>query len=145
MVGLVARKIAKEGALGNATTAIVDCGVGERPVNRKTERSEQFLERLFIFRSEGRAQFDEISTTDLSWEFLLLILRAVGHRDGRGEVRVVGKRWVALDPVVVLHTAFGGQTVVVPTHWVEHGLAPHALVTSDGVGVGVTEDMADVK
>ena len=55
------------------------------------------------------------------------------------EVRVVGQRRVAAHAVVVLDATFGGQAVVIPAHRVEDLLAPHPLVTSDGVGVGVGE------
>ena len=64
---------------------------------------------------------------------------------GRGERRVVGERRVTAHAEEVLDAAFGGQSVVVPAHWVEDLLAGHALVARDDVGVGVAEDVANVQ
>ena len=145
LVCLVARKVAKERSLGNATTAIVDGRVGERPVNRKSERAEELFECLFIFSGERGAQLDEVAAADLRRKLLLIFLRALGHGCRRREVGVVRQRGIALHAVVVLHSAFGGQAVVVPSHWIEDRFATHALVAGDGVGVGVAEDMADME
>ena len=145
LVGLVACKVAKERALGNATTPIIDGRVSERPVNRKSERAEELFKCLFIFSGERVAQLDEVAAADLRRKFLLIFLWTIRHRCRRCEVGVVRQRGIALHAVVVLHPAFGGQAVVVPSHWIEDRFATHALVAGDGVGVGVTEDVADME
>ena len=50
---------------------------------------------------------------------------------------VVRERGVAPDPEVVLDPTLGRQPVVVPADRVEDLLAPHALISSDQVGVRV--------
>ena len=52
---------------------------------------------------------------------------------------------IAPHPVVALHAPLGRQAVVVPPHWVEHGLPTHPLETRDEVGVREGEHVADVE
>ena len=63
----------------------------------------------------------------------------------RHERRIVRQRRIAAHAVVVLHAALGRQSVVVPSHRIEHRLAAHPLKPRDDVGVGVREDVADVE
>ena len=104
----------------------------------------QCLELSLVLNSQALAQLDEVTSRDR---------HLVGSLDGlalatgvRGdEVGVVGQGRVAAHAEVVLHAALGGQAVVIPAHGVEDGHAAHALVTSDGVSVGVGEDVAHVQ
>ncbi|CAB4673176.1 unannotated protein [freshwater metagenome] len=60
-------------------------------------------------------------------------------------MRVIRKAWIATNTVEVLYSSLCWQTVVVPTHWVEHFKATHALIASHAVGMGVREDVTYVK
>ena len=128
---------AEEAALGDPLGLLGDGGIGVRPVHRQAERPPQVLEDLLVLGGEPVAQGHEVGTRD--GDGLLARL-------GRWlEPGVEGEARVAADPEVVLHPPFGGQPVVVPSHRVEHGPAPHALEAGHGVGVGVREDVADVE
>ena len=61
------------------------------------------------------------------------------------ELWVVCNVWVARHAEVVLHTTLGWQTVVVPTHRVEHALSAHAPKARNSVGVRVTEYVSHVQ
>ena len=61
------------------------------------------------------------------------------------EVTDVGERGVAPNTEVVLHSTFRRQAIVIPSHRVKHLGAGHTLISGDGVGVGVTKNVADVK
>ena len=63
----------------------------------------------------------------------------------RSELLVVGNVWVARHAEVVLHATLGWQTVVIPTHWIEHALAAHAPKAGNGVGVCVTKYVSHVQ
>ena len=54
---------------------------------------------------------------------------------------LIGLGRVASDPKIILDSPLGGQTVVIPTHWIKYGLTAHALKPRDEVGVGVAEHM----
>ena len=64
---------------------------------------------------------------------------------GWGKCLLVGECGVASNPVVVLNSALGGQTVVIPTHWVVDAVTAHPLVARHNIGVGIAKDVADVK
>ena len=137
-VGLAAGEIAHEGPLGHDLRGRGDRGVEGVPVDGQSEIPPQILEDLLVDGGQFLAQLDEVASRDGHLAFRI--------RLGRGsEILVVGKRRVAAHTVVVLDAAFGGQTVVVPAHRVEHLLAAHPLVAGDGVGVGVAEDVAHVQ
>ena len=87
------------------------------------------------------SRLDEVGPADGDGAVVL------GHvaAEGCGERGVVGQRRVATDAGDVLHATLGGQAVVVPPDGVEDGLALHALVAGDGVGVRVAEHVADVQ
>ncbi len=137
LIGLASGQVAQEGALGDAAGSLLDRRVGHVPVDGQAEGPPEVLEGLLVDGREGFAQLDEV---------------AAGHGDrllaglvGGLEVGVVGEGRIALDAVVVLDAALGGQPVVVPPHRVEDLFAPHALEAGDGVGVGVAEDVTDVQ
>ena len=137
-VGLAAGEVAHEGPLGHGLRGRGDRGVEGVPVDGQSEIPPQILEDLLVDGGQFLAQLDEVAARDGHLAFRV--------RFGRGgEVLVVGERRVAAHTVVVLDAAFGGQAVVVPSHRVEHLLAAHPLVAGDGVGVGVTEDVAYVQ
>ena len=51
-----------------------------------------------------------------------------------GKNKKLSSRACIYDAVIVLHTAFGWQAVVVPAHRVEHVVAVHALESRDHIG-----------
>ncbi len=140
-VGLAAGEIAQEGALAHTSASLVDGGVEIRPVDRESETAEEIFEDLLVLVCELFAQLDEVGTRDR--HRLMVLGRIASER--RLEVGLVGHRRIASDPEEVLHSAFGRQPVVVPSHGIEDRLAAHALMARDGVGVGVREDVAHVE
>ena len=117
--------------------ALVDGGVGERPVDGQAQAAPQLLEGLLVGGGELHAQLHEVAPGDGELVFAGVL--------GGLEVGVVGQGGVAADPEVVLNPALGGQAVVVPAHGVVHLFALHSVVAGEGVGVGVAEDVADVE
>ena len=140
-VGLAAREVPKEGALADATAALVDRGVQQTPVDGEPESPEELFEDFLVELDELIAELEEVRPGDRDGP---VILRGVAPERGI-EIGDVGLAWVAADAEVVLHTTFGGQPVVVPAHWVEDGLAGHPLVAGDRVGVGVGEHVSHVQ
>ena len=138
LVGLAASEIAQERALRHGAGVVINGLVGLRPVDREPEASPELLEDDLVLDGEALAEFDEVAAGDRD------LLLGVGLR-GRLKGGVVGERGVAADTEVVLHAAFGGQTVVVPAHGIEDGVAAHALVAGDAVGVRVREDVPHVE
>ena len=63
----------------------------------------------------------------------------------RVKIRLIGDMGIAPYAKVILHPPFGGQTIVIPTHGIKNCFTSHALVTRNGVGVGVREDMTHVQ
>ena len=141
LVRLAASKVAQEGALADAPGPIADGRIEQRPVDRQAEAAEEFFEHLLVEMSDLAAQLDEVGTAHRNSAVVLGNVAVVG----RGEVRVVRQRRVAADAGDVLHAALGRQAVVVPSQRVENGLALHALIAGDGVGVCVAEHVADVQ
>ena len=137
-VRLAAGEIAQEGFLGDGLGVAPDRRVEQIPVHRQSEPAPQRLEHLLVDGRQFLAQLDEVATRH---RHLALRVR-LGRRL---EIGVVGQRRVTAHAVVVLHAALGGQTVIVPTHRVEHFLAAHALVAGHHVGVGVAEYVTDVQ
>ncbi len=137
-VGLAASQVAQERALADGPGPLADGGVRRVPVDGEPEGAPQRLEDLLVLLDEPLAQGDEVRPADRDLPLGVGLL-------GRRELRVVGKRRVAPDAVVVLHAPLGRQPVVVPAHRVEHGLAGHPLVAGDQVGVRVGEDVPDVQ
>ena len=144
LVGLTAFQIAQECLLGHALRVLANGVIGLFPIDRQAQLTPEFLELLLILRSELLAQFNEILARDRHL-VLGLDLLALGALERRHEIRVVLERSVDAHTVVVLHTALGGQAVVVPTHRVEHLIAVHALEPGDDVGVRVREHVTDVQ
>src|SRR5262249_41465803 len=107
------------------------------PVRGRSEPRPRLLERLLVQVGEPVAQFDEVTAGDGH------LVAAVAGR--RGELRVVGQRWVAPHVVVVLHPALGRQPVVVPPDRVEHLPAAHPLVPRGEVGVAEGAGVPDVQ
>ena len=142
LVGHAGFEVAKEGALRHPLRLGADGRVDQVPVDRQAEAAEQGLEHLLVFGGERVAELDEVLAADRC-----AIAEVLGHVavERWREVRVVRLRRITGHAVEVLDAALRGQTVVVPAHWVEHALAPHALVAGDGVGVGVAEHVAHVK
>src|SRR5699024_6619842 len=108
------------------------------PVDAQPQTAPDVLENLLVLDREDITQFDEVASRDRDLTLGVGLLR-------RPEVRVVGDRRVTTHAVVVLNPTLGGQTVVVPPHGVEHGLAVHPLKTRDRVGVCVGEHVTDVQ
>ena len=79
------------------------------------------------------AQLNEVWSRNGKWLVIFWWLTLEWWR----EVGNVRDRSIAGDAVIILYTTFSGQSVVVPTHWVENGLAAHAPKPGDGVGVCV--------
>ena len=141
LVCLPASEVAQEGSLADATGAVADGRVEQRPVDREAKPLNEFSENCFVGVGDLAAEFDEIGAAHRDGA---VVLRHVAI-EGRLEVGVVRQRRIAADARDVLHATLGSQPVVVPPNGVEDGLALHALVASDGVGVGVAEDVADVQ
>ena len=140
-VRLAAGEVVQEGQLADPATVLVDRGVQQRPVVRQPEAAQHALEDLLVLGDELFAQFDEVGPRDSD---RLMVLRRFTV-EWRLEVSHVSGGGIAADAEVVLDSAFGGETVVVPTDRVENGLAGHSLIAGDDVGVGVTEHVADVQ
>ncbi|CAB4820258.1 unannotated protein [freshwater metagenome] len=141
LVGLAAGQVAQERALADRAGAVADGGVEQRPVDRQAEATEQVLERLLVEVRDLAAQLHEVGAADGNGAVVL------GHVavERRSEGGILRQRRIATHTGEVLHAALGGQTVVVPTDGVEHGLAGHPLEAGDGVGVRVAEHVADVQ
>ena len=122
--------------------ALVDGGVAERPVDRQPEAHHELRSKT----SSSMATSSSHSSRKFGRDDRhgVVVLRRVAA-ERRLEPLDVGLRRVAPHAVVVLHAALGRQAVVVPPHRVEDGLAAHALVAGDGVGVGVAEHVAHVQ
>ncbi len=131
----------EEAGLRHAPAQVADRRVLEGPVHREPQALPERLESLLVFAGEGKAQLDEIPARDLSGRRL----PAGVVRRLRPQPRLVGEAGLAPDVEEVLHPALGGQAVVVPAHRVEDVAPAHALVTRQYVGLGVAEDVADVK
>ena len=123
--------------LRDALRAPADRRVGHRPVDRQPQGLPELLEGLLVFRRQPRTELDEVRARHRH--------RRLGRLRRRLERRIVGQRRVAPHAVVVLHAALGRQTVVVPSHRIEDGLAAHALKVRDQVGMRVREAVADVQ
>ena len=132
LVGLAPRQVAQERPLGDPPRRARRWSCRSAP-SRPTARGVRHRSSKACSSSAVRpfAQLDEVAARDAAAACLPAARRAGSN------VGVVGERRVALDAVVVLDPALGGQAVVVPAHRVEDLLAPHALVAGDGVGVGV--------
>ena len=144
LVRLAPLEIPQERPLRDALAALVDGGVGHRPVHAQPELAPQSLEGMLVFRGEHVAQLDEIAPRDRQLAPCLDGLR-IAAVSRRLKARVVGQRRVAAHPEVVLDAPLGGQAVVVPAHWVEDLVAGHAPVAGDVVGVGVAEHVPHVQ
>ena len=138
LIGSALLQQPQERRLRDLLRARVDGGVGARPFHRQTEVSPEMLERLLVFGGQPPTELDEVRTRDGD----CLLTRLVRRRRTPGSVR---QRRIAANTVVVLHPALGRQSVVVPAHRIEDGLAPHALESRDDVGVGVREHVTDVE
>ena len=140
-VGLAALHVPQEGALADASAALVDGGVVLLPVDADAEAAVEGFEDLLVLLDEFVAQFQEIRSRDRHG---LVLLRWVAA-ERRLEAGFVGVARVATHAKKILHATFGGQAVVVPPHRVEDLLALHPLVAGDDVGVGVAEDVTHVQ
>ena len=138
LVGLATGEIAQERALRHGAGVVINGLVGLRPVDREPEASPELLEDDLVLDGQLLAEFDEVTAGDGD------LLLGVGLRR-RLEGGVVGERGVTSDTEVVLHATLGRQTVVVPAHGIEDGVAAHALVAGDAVGVRIGEDVAYVE
>ena len=110
-----------------------DGGVGHRPVHRQAEMPPQPLKHDFVVSRQARTQFHKVRARNVDGMF--------GRRLRRYEGRVVRQRGVAAHAVVILHAAFGGQTVVVPAHRITHRTTAHALVPCDHIRMGIRKHM----
>ena len=119
----------------------VDGGVVMVPVDRQAEPPEQVFEDLLVEFDQFVAQLEEVGPRD--GHGVMVLRRVTAERRFEALDVVLGR--IASDSVVVLHPTLGGQTVVVPAHRVEDGLARHPLEAGDRVGVRVTEHMAHVE
>ena len=137
-------QVAQERLLGHALRMLADGVVGLRPVDGQAEGAPQRLELLLVLGGELLAQLDEVLTGDRHL-VLGVDLLAVRTLERRHEIRIVLQGRIHAHAVIVLHTAFGRQAVVVPAHRVEHVVAVHALETCDHIGVRVGEHVADVQ
>ena len=144
LVGLAARQVAQERGLGDLACTRADRLVVLLPVHAQAQVAPQRLELSLVFLGEALAQLHEVLTRNRLLVASLDRLAVAAHVRGL-EVGVVGQRGIHAHAEVVLHAALRGQTVVVPPHRVEHGLADHALVAGHDVGVRVGENMADVQ
>ncbi len=140
-VGLAARQVVEKCLLRGTACVFRDGGVQQGPIHRETESSEEVLEDLLILCSEFVAQLDEVRARH---RYGSMVLGWVAAK-GRCEAGNVGQRWIARDTEVVLHSSLGRKTVVVPTHRVKHVLASHALITGNGVGMGVGKHVSHVQ
>ena len=139
-IGVARGDAGQEGALGDGAGDVVDGPVGHVPVDGQAETGEEVFEDLLVLDGELLAELDEVPAGD--HVPVALVLRRLLRRAVALHVRLGG---VAADAVVVLHTALGGQAVVVPAHRVEHVLAVHALVPGEHVGLRVGEDVAHMQ
>ena len=144
LIRFAAGQIAQERLLGHALRVLADGVVGLRPVDGQAEGTPQRLELLLILGGELLAQFDEVLTGDRDL-ILGVDLLAIGAFERRHEIRIVLEGGVHTHAVIVLHTAFGWQAVVVPAHRVEHVVAVHALESRDHIGMRVREHVAHVQ
>ena len=137
-VGLAPGEVAQERALARQLGGAADGRVVLLPVDREAEPAPHRLERLLVLLDQLLAELDEVRAADRHLPLGVGLLR-------RRVVGLVGERGVAAHAEVVLDPALGRQSVVVPAHRVEDGLAAHPLEAGDQVGVGVGEDVADVQ
>ena len=144
LIRFAAGQIAQERFLGHALRVLADGVVGLRPVDGQAEGTPQRLELLLILGGELLAQFDEVLTGDRNL-ILGVDLLAIGAFERRHEIRIVLEGGVHTHAVIVLHTAFGWQAVVIPAHRVEHVVAVHALESRDHIGMRVREHVAHVQ
>ena len=144
LVRFTAGQIAQECLLRHALRVFADGVVGLRPVNGQAEGTPQRLELLLILSGELFAQLDEVLTGDRNL-ILGVDLLAISTFERRHEIRVVLEGGVHAHAVIVLHTAFGRQAVVVPAHRIEHVVAVHALESRDHIGMRVREHVAHVQ
>ena len=138
LVGLASLEQRQERALRDALGDRADRRVGHRPVDREPEGAPERFEGRLVGLGQPQAQLDEVRPRDRDRLLLRRGLRGL-------EVRVVGDGRIASHAVVVLHATLGREPVVVPAHGIEDLAAAHPLVARDGVGVGVGEDVSDVK
>ncbi len=115
---------------------LADGVVGLRPVDGQAEGAPQRLELLLVLGGELFTQFDEVLAGNRHL-ILGVNLLAISAFKRRHEIRIVLQGRIHAHAVIVLHTAFGRQAVVVPAHRVEHVVAVHALETCDHIGVRV--------
>ena len=107
------------------------------PVNRQSELLPKFLEGLLIDLRELPAEFDKIRPADdLGRPFRI---------NSRFESRLVGEVGIAAHVEEVLHPAFRGQAVVIPSHWVEDIHSGHASLADDQILMRVAEYVSDMK
>ncbi len=59
--------------------------------------------------------------------------------------RIVGQRRIAAHTIEVLDSTFRREPIVIPTHWVEHGLPAHALEARNHVRMRVREYVSHVQ
>ena len=78
------------------------------PIDRQPELLPQLLESLLVDLRELSAEFDEVWPADHFGRFL-----RITSRFEVWQVREVG---IAANVEEVLHSPFGGQTVVIPPH-----------------------------
>ena len=112
------------------------------PVDRGAEHAEKVFEGLLVLGDKDVAQLDEVRAGDRDRPGVLVSL---GLEGGSDELGVIGERGVAADAEKVLHTTLRRESVVVPADRVEDGLACHALVAGDDVGLSVRKDVSDVQ
>ena len=144
LVSLAALDVAQESELTRGDRLVRNRAVRLGPVNREAERAPDVFELLLVFNRQLLAQFDEVSTANRQLVGGLRALVVAAFERGR-EVRFVGERRIAANTVVVLHATLSRKSVVIPAHRVEDLEPLHALVSSDTVGVCVTEDVTDVQ
>ncbi len=144
LVRLTALNVSEKGKLGCAKRLAPNRAVRLRPIDRKPERSPESFELLLVFDGEPLAQFNEVAARNRELVGRPAALGVAALKRGN-ELRVVRQRRVAAHAVVVLNAALGGQTVVVPSHRVEHALTAHALESGHHVGVGVREHVPDMQ
>ena len=149
LICLAAGQVAQECALRRRLGLLADGAVGLGPVDGQAKLAPDIRELFLVLGGQPLTQLNEVASADRQLRGCLAArARSIGRGAAlqrRNESRVVRQARVAAHAVVVLHPAFGGQTVVVPAHRVEDALAAHALVARDEVHVGVAEHMPDVE
>ena len=107
------------------------------PIDRQPELLPKFLKALLVHFRKVPAELDKIGPADHLGRFLRIT--------SRFEVWQVRKVRVAANVEEVLHTSFGGQTVVIPPHGIEDIHSSHAALAHDQILMGVAENVADVE